>query len=55
MILGEGPGSWGGGWIGGGSVCWDDSLLPVEMLIPLLDAAAVNIAHGINILLTGLI
>lgn len=31
------------------------TLLPVEMLIPLLTASAVNIAHGINILLTGLI
>lgn len=34
---------------------WIGSLLPAEMLIPLLDATAVNITHGINILLTSLI
>lgn len=39
----------------GGPVCWDGSLLPVEMLIPLLDATAASITHGINILLTSLI
>lgn len=53
--FGEGLRSWGGGWVGGSSVYWDGSLLPVEMLIPLLDATAVNITHGINILLTRLI
>lgn len=38
----------------GGPFCWDGSLFPVEMLIPLLGATAVSITHGINILLTSL-
>lgn len=39
----------------GGPFCRGGSLLPVEMLIPLLDATAVSITHGINVLLTSLI